>query len=93
MNANIAVLHIAERRMHYWRDRLQAAFRAGNDEDASACQLLITEYDLLTSEAIARMRSQAVAFLSIYQVEAPPPAGAELTVPPHAEAAVRCASQ
>jgi hypothetical protein len=70
MTPNNILLHIAERRLRYLQDRLQAAFRTGNHQEASACELLIREYDLLLREAFAQIRSQAAFFLSIESGEA-----------------------
>ena len=65
MNPNIVLLHIAERRLYHWQERMQAAFRTANDKEASICQLLIREYLLLLDEAFAQIRSQAASFVGI----------------------------
>ena len=49
---NYVLLNIAEKRLAFWHSELQAAFRDGNEERAVECEGMISEYALLTSEAM-----------------------------------------
>ena len=57
MNATYLMLGIANNRLEFWRDQLQAAFRAGNAQRAAECDRFIEEYGLLTNEVLTKLRS------------------------------------
>ena len=57
MNATYLMLGIANNRLQFWQDQLQAAFRAGNVQRAAECDHLIEEYGLLASEVLTKLRS------------------------------------
>jgi hypothetical protein len=57
MNATYLMLDIANNRVQFWQDELQAAFRTGNTARAAECDRLIEEYGLLTSQALTALRT------------------------------------
>ena len=59
MNATYLMLDIANDRIQFWQDELQAAFRSGNTARAAECDRLIEEYGLLTSQALTALRTFA----------------------------------
>jgi len=57
MNATYLMLDIANNRVQFWQDELQATFRTGNTARAAECDRLIEEYGLLTSQALTALRT------------------------------------
>ena len=59
MNTTYLMLGIANDRIQFWQDELQAAFRSGNTARAAECDRLIEEYGLLTNQALTVLRTFA----------------------------------
>ena len=52
MVANSTMLQVASKRIDFWRDELQAAFRCGDAKRAAECARVLDEYSLLSEEAL-----------------------------------------
>ena len=59
MLSNDLLLQSANKRLQFWRDQLQAAFRCGDAKRAAECALLIDEYGVLTAAAMAQFLTAA----------------------------------
>jgi len=57
MNTTYLMLGIANDRIQFWQNELQAAFRSGNTARAAECDRLIEEYGLLTTQALTALCS------------------------------------
>ena len=51
MTANHALLEIMNKRIQFWRDQLQTAYRSGDTQLAAACTRHLEEYIALTALA------------------------------------------
>jgi hypothetical protein len=53
MLAKEYLLQVMSKRVEFWRDQLQAAFRSGNTQRIGECTLLLEEYGLLMTQAMS----------------------------------------
>ena len=59
MTANHALLEIVNKRIEFWRDQLQSAYRSGDTQLAGECARHLEEYIALT--ALAPRQGDALA--------------------------------
>jgi len=56
MTANYVLLNIAKDRLEFWQQQLQASFRDGNQQRATACEQIVAEYAMLIREVAQHRR-------------------------------------
>jgi len=55
------MLQIVGKRIEFWRDQLQAAFRSGDAERIAECTRFIEEYSVITALALSQPGAAADA--------------------------------
>jgi hypothetical protein len=56
MVSTTQILDAVTRRLEFWREQQQSAFRGGDHAKAAMCARIIEEYGYLTAEAAGRIR-------------------------------------